>query len=210
RRGVRNVRAPPPPLRGQYRLHGTPRAARHALLRHVARRPPAGDDRIREPSLVHRRAIPPRAQVAAFCPAPAVCFVRGRCRRAEPAGIISRGRLRLCPVQPPCYLVDTRGAFREMAGDVTRAEFEARMVVLEGEVEGEKMVTRHILDQTRHNSDDLAAIKTRLDRVEGTLDGVSQDVRGLKATVEGLVRNLPAIVAEAVRSALPRRRGKRG
>jgi uncharacterized protein YoxC len=110
-----------------------------------------------------------------------------------------------------------------MAADVTREEFEARVGVLEREVEGEKMVTRHILEQTRHNSDDLAALKTRLDRVEGKLDGVIQDVGGmkqdvgslkhdvghLKATVDGLVRNLPTIVSEAVREALPKRRSAR-
>jgi len=30
------------------------------------------------------------------------------------------------------------------------------------------IVTRHVLEQTRRNGDDLAAIKTRLDRVEGS------------------------------------------
>ncbi len=34
------------------------------------------------------------------------------------------------------------------------------MRVLEGEVEGEKLVTRHILEQTRRNGDDLATLKT--------------------------------------------------
>ena len=43
----RNLRAPPPPLRGQHRLQGPPRAARHAVRRHVARRRAAGDHRIR-------------------------------------------------------------------------------------------------------------------------------------------------------------------
>jgi hypothetical protein len=48
-----------------------------------------------------------------------------------------------------------------MATDVTREEFEARTGVLEreGEGEGEKLVTRHILEQTRRNGDDLAAVK---------------------------------------------------
>jgi uncharacterized protein YoxC len=89
-----------------------------------------------------------------------------------------------------------------MPADVTRDEFEARVGVLEREVEGEKLVTRHILEQTRRNSDDLAAIKTRLDRVEGKVDG-------LQATVDGLVRELPKIVIDAVRSAQPKPRGKR-
>jgi uncharacterized protein YoxC len=82
-----------------------------------------------------------------------------------------------------------------MAEYVTRQEFEARVGVVEREVEGEKMVTRHILEQTRRNSDDLAAIKTRLDRVE-------QKVDGLQTTVNGLVRELPTIVGEAVREAI--------
>jgi uncharacterized protein YoxC len=89
-----------------------------------------------------------------------------------------------------------------MAG-VTREEFEARVGVLEREVEGEKMVTRHILEQTRRNSDDLAAIKTRLDRVEGKVDVLQTKVDGLQTTVDGLARELPQIVAEAVREALP-------
>lgn len=112
-----------------------------------------------------------------------------------------------------------------MASDVTRDEFEqltARVDVVEREVDGEKMVTRHILEQTRRNSDDLAAIKTRLGRVEtrldrvetrlgdvsGQVDSVGQEVRGLRTMLEGLVRNLPKIVADAVRSASPRRGGK--
>jgi uncharacterized protein YoxC len=103
-----------------------------------------------------------------------------------------------------------------MASDVTREEFEARVGVLEREVEGEKMVTRHILVETRRNTDDLAAIKGRLDRVEVKLDGLSQKVGGLEHKVgslehkvDGLIRDLPMIVSEAVREALPKRRGAR-
>jgi hypothetical protein len=96
---------------------------------------------------------------------------------------------------------------------VTREEFEARVGVIEREVEGEKMVTRHILEQSRRNSDDLAAIKTRLDRVEGKVDalqttvsGLQGTVGGLQATVNGFVRDLPKIVADAVRDASPGKR----
>jgi uncharacterized protein YoxC len=92
---------------------------------------------------------------------------------------------------------------------VTREEFETRVGVLEREVEGEKMVTRHILEQTRRNSDDLAAIKTRLDRVEGKVDVMQTTVNSLQTTVNALVRELPQIVGEAVREALPRSRGNR-
>lgn len=109
-----------------------------------------------------------------------------------------------------------------MAADVTREEFEARVGVLEREVEGEKMVTRHILEQTRHNADDLAGIKTRLDRVERKVDvverkvdgverkvdGVAKDVDGLKKTMSNLVRDLPKIMGAALRDVLPKRGAK--
>jgi uncharacterized protein YoxC len=88
-----------------------------------------------------------------------------------------------------------------MAADVTREELQ----VLEREVEGEKLVTRHILEQTRRNADDLAAVKTRLDRVERKIDGVAQEVGGLRRTVDGLVRELPKIVGDAICNASPRR-----
>ena len=83
----RNLRAPPSPLRGQHRLQGPPRAARHAVRRHVARRRAAGDHRIRGPSLVHRRAVSPRAEIAAVRAASAVLVVHRRGGGAEPAGV---------------------------------------------------------------------------------------------------------------------------
>jgi len=97
--------------------------------------------------------------------------------------------------------------------DVTREEFEARVGVLAQEVEGEKMVTRHILEQTRHNGDDLAAIKTRLDRVEEKLVGVdlramARKVDGLGSNLAGLRRDLPKIVGDVMRDVLREERGK--
>jgi uncharacterized protein YoxC len=99
-----------------------------------------------------------------------------------------------------------------MAADVTREEFE----VLEREVEGEKMVTRHILEQTRRNSDDLAAIKTRLDRVEVKVDGLGQKVDQLGQKVDqldhkidDLTKSLPRMIAEVVREVW-RERGDKG
>jgi hypothetical protein len=93
-----------------------------------------------------------------------------------------------------------------VANDVTRAEFEARVGVLERKVEGEKIVTRHILEQTRRNGGDLAEVKTRLDRIEPKLDGV--DMKGLVGTfdglerkVDGLVRELPRIVGDTMSGA---------
>ena len=95
-----------------------------------------------------------------------------------------------------------------MATDVTRDEFEARTGVLEREVEGEKLVTRHILEQTRRNADDLAAVKTRLDRVERKVEGAAQDIGGVRRMLAGLIRDLPKIVGDAVRKA-PSKRARR-
>jgi len=88
-----------------------------------------------------------------------------------------------------------------MPSDVTREEFRA----LELEVEGEKLVTRHILEQTRRNGDDIAAVKTRLNRVEEKVDGLDRKVEGLDRKVDGLDRKLdalaqsiPGIVADAL------------
>jgi hypothetical protein len=95
-----------------------------------------------------------------------------------------------------------------MPVEATRDEFrqfEGRMTVVEREVEGEKMVTRHILEQTRRNSDDLAAIKMRLDRLEGRFDGLEGKVDRLDRKVDGLVHSLTTIVGQVVREALRER-----
>jgi hypothetical protein len=95
-----------------------------------------------------------------------------------------------------------------MSEQVTRGEFAqlaVRVDVLEREVEGEKMVTRHILDQTRRNSDDLAAIKSRLDRFEHRFE---QRVDVLERKVDGLTRDLPTIVADVMREVLKERDGR--
>jgi hypothetical protein len=96
---------------------------------------------------------------------------------------------------------------------VTREEFEARVGVLEREVEGEKLVTRHILEQTRRNGDDLATIKKQLDGVD--LKGLVQKVDGLEwklgsvdAKLTALAHGLPTMIAEAMRKALGKRRKK--
>jgi len=103
-----------------------------------------------------------------------------------------------------------------MANEVTREEFQhltTRTDILEREVEGEKMVTRHILEQTRRNGDDLAAVKTRLDQVEARLesriDGVEVRLGRVEQKVDGLARNIPAIVGEAVRGAFREERERK-
>jgi len=104
-----------------------------------------------------------------------------------------------------------------MATDVTRDEFQhlaTRTDILEREVEGEKMVTRHILEQSRRNGDDLATVKARLDQVETRLgariDGVESGLRGLTHKVDGLVDSLPEIIGEAVREVFREERERKG
>jgi hypothetical protein len=100
------------------------------------------------------------------------------------------------------------GAVISMPTYVTREEFEARVGVLEREVEGEKLVTRHILEQSRRNGDDLAAVKTRIDRVEEKVDGLDWKVDSLERKVDGLTKNLPTIVGDVLREVLRERDGK--
>jgi hypothetical protein len=92
-----------------------------------------------------------------------------------------------------------------MDADVTREEFsqlQARVSIVEREVDGEKLVTRYILEQSRRNGDDLAAIKGRLDRVELRLDSVEQKLDGLDHRFAGFVRDFAGMVAETVREVL--------
>jgi hypothetical protein len=109
-----------------------------------------------------------------------------------------------------------------MSGDVTRDEFSrlaTRTGILERRVQGLRAMRLQILDLVRREGDDLAAIKTRLGRIEDRLDAcdeslVNVDSTGLGSTVDGLSRklddlrrNLPHVVRKAVREAMkPSRR----
>ena len=92
---------------------------------------------------------------------------------------------------------------------VTRDEFEARVGVLEQEVDGEKLVTRHILEQTRRNGDDIASMKTQLGRVETRLDGVETRIGSLSGDLKGLIKNLPAMMRDVMREVLSERDQKK-
>ncbi len=72
---------------------------------------------------------------------------------------------------------------------------EGRVAYLEREQDGEKLVTRHILEQTRHNGDDLAAVRTRADRIERKFDGFERKV-------DAFIGEFPKIVADVVREVL--------
>ena len=99
-----------------------------------------------------------------------------------------------------------------MATNITREEFDhlkARVDVVEREVEGEKTVTRHILEQTRRNGDDLAAVKSRLDRHDQRFDNLERRFDNLERQVDSLRKEIPTIVGEVMRDVLQERDKKR-
>lgn len=92
-----------------------------------------------------------------------------------------------------------------MTADITREEFDhlkARVDVVDHEVEGEKAVTRHILEQTRRNGDDLAAVISRLDLHDQRFDSLERQVDALR-------KDIPSIVGEVMRDVLRERDKKR-
>ena len=85
------------------------------------------------------------------------------------------------------------------------ALLERRVTALEQEVEGEKLVARHILEQTRRNSDDLAAIRARLNTHDQRFDKLQTEVQGLRSDLTSFREALPTIVAETMREVLRER-----
>jgi hypothetical protein len=86
---------------------------------------------------------------------------------------------------------------------------ERRIAALGQEVEGEKFVSRYILEQTCRNGDDLAAMRSRLDRIESRLDRhdvrfdrLEAELQSLRMELRGLHSDLPQIVAETMREVL--------
>jgi len=76
-----------------------------------------------------------------------------------------------------------------MPSDVTGEEFQqlaTRTDILERKIEGEKMVTRHILEQTRRNGADIAEIKTGLKGLTHGVDGLDRKFDGLRGEFVGL------------------------
>lgn len=93
---------------------------------------------------------------------------------------------------------------------------ERRVSALEQEVEGEKIVTRSILEQVRRNSDDLAALRgdvrrlgSRMDAIESRLDAVEARLSRLEQELRSLRSDLPRMIAETMREVLAERDARR-
>ena len=79
------------------------------------------------------------------------------------------------------------------------------MTALEQEVEGERLVSCQILEQTQRKSDALAAIKARLSGPDSRFDWQDARFDRLEAKLKGLRADLPKIVAETLREVLRER-----
>jgi chromosome segregation ATPase len=98
------------------------------------------------------------------------------------------------------------------APEVTREDLkrvEDRVEFVAQEMDGEKLLTRYILEQARRNGDDLAAIKTRVDRIESEMRAMRNDLSGLRSDLGGLRSEfnssqdkLPGVIATVMREVL--------
>ncbi len=103
------------------------------------------------------------------------------------------------------------------APEVTREDLkrvEDRVQTVAQEVDGEKLLSRYILKQSRQNGDDLAAIKTRVERIEEKVEKLETEMRGLRSDVIGLrgefhssQHKLPGMIAEVMREVLRENKG---
>ncbi len=101
--------------------------------------------------------------------------------------------------------------------DVTREDLkriETRVEFVAQEVEGEKLLSRYILQQTRQNGDDLAVLKARTERIEGKVDKLEGKVDRLESKVDRLEQRfsqletkLPGLIADVMREVLRESRG---
>ena len=95
-----------------------------------------------------------------------------------------------------------------MPSDVTRDEFEhwtKRVDVVEGEIEGEKKVTRHILAETRHNTGLLAnvlvrlgGLETRAGGVEKRLESVEIEMKSMRTEMKGMRNDITSTRTDLV------------
>lgn len=98
------------------------------------------------------------------------------------------------------------------APDVTREDLkrvEDRVEFVVQEADGEKLLSRYILKQSRQNGDDIAAVKTRVGRIEEKVDRLETEMRGLRSDLNGLRSEfnssqgkLPGMIADVMREVL--------
>ncbi len=104
---------------------------------------------------------------------------------------------------------------------VTVEELDIRLRIVESEIAGEKLVSRHVLTQAQHNADDIAEIRTQYRHLAndmalvkaaqvaqgGTLNILVQDVREMRTEIAA-VRQEGATRHEELRSEIEELRGE--
>jgi len=94
--------------------------------------------------------------------------------------------------------------------EVTREDLkrvETRVEFVAQEVDGEKLVSRYVLQQARQNGDDLAILKARTGRIEGKVDKLEADLQALKNDFKTSQEKLPGLIADVMREVLRENRG---
>ncbi len=96
------------------------------------------------------------------------------------------------------------------APEVTREDLkrvEDRVGAVAQEVDGEKLLSRYILNQARQNGDDLVALKARVERIEDKVDRLESSLSGLRNEFQSSQTNLPGMIADVMRDVLRENRG---
>ena len=94
--------------------------------------------------------------------------------------------------------------------EVTREDLkrvETRVEFVAQEVEGEKLLSRYILQQARKNGDDLAIVKSSMERVEEKAGKLEHKADRLEQKFDRLEVKLPGMIAEVMREVLRENRG---
>lgn len=76
-----------------------------------------------------------------------------------------------------------------------------RVAELEGEVAGEKVVTRHILEKLNRLTDLVIETNMKVDGLSGKVDRIASDVALTRAQLIALEPKIAGIVADALRDA---------
>jgi hypothetical protein len=88
---------------------------------------------------------------------------------------------------------------------MTDAALQRRMTELEGEVLGEKIVTRHVLEQMRANTDLLLEIRRELTTLNQKVDKIGDRVALQGAQLTSFETKFAGLAADALREVLKSR-----
>ncbi len=73
-----------------------------------------------------------------------------------------------------------------MTSDIRFEDLEHRVRELANDVEGEKMITRHVLEQCRRNGAEIAAVRVELNTIGLRIDNLAGDVTEARAALNRL------------------------